>query len=188
VVGLMLAMQPRLTAAQVEALGRRTARPLPGGGFAWTNDAGARRAAATEDPAHRRRARRSDRGRPRRRRPARHGAVRRRRPEGPHHGSENNVDQAFCDAVVAQHYVFCGNGQHENPDLRVVELMAKRRLAAPVTSAFRFWFNSSSVVSDKPDAVAHMVEVEKLVARLVRSSHGRMSATFLRKGSRLNVL
>jgi subtilisin family serine protease len=40
VVGLMLAMQPRLTAAQVEALLRRTARPLPGGGFAWTNDAG----------------------------------------------------------------------------------------------------------------------------------------------------
>ena len=40
VVGLMLAMEPRLTAAQIEAIIRRTARPLPGASFAWTNDAG----------------------------------------------------------------------------------------------------------------------------------------------------
>lgn len=40
VVGLMLAMKPHLTAAQIEAVLRRTARPLPGASFAWTNDAG----------------------------------------------------------------------------------------------------------------------------------------------------
>ncbi len=40
VVGLMLAIEPRLTAAQIEAIIRRTARPLPGAGFDWTNDAG----------------------------------------------------------------------------------------------------------------------------------------------------
>jgi beta-lactamase superfamily II metal-dependent hydrolase len=106
----------------------------------------------------------------------------------PHHGSENNVDQDFCDKVVAQHYVFCGNGQHENPDLRVVELMARRRLAVPGSSAFKFWFNSSSDVSDKPEAAQHMAEVEKLVAALIKSSHGRMTAHFLRKGGSINVL
>jgi subtilisin family serine protease len=40
VVGLMLAVKPALTAAQIEAIIRRTARPLPGASFAWATDAG----------------------------------------------------------------------------------------------------------------------------------------------------
>jgi subtilisin family serine protease len=40
VAGLMLAIQPKLTAAQIEGIIRSTARPLPGGSFAWANDAG----------------------------------------------------------------------------------------------------------------------------------------------------
>jgi subtilisin family serine protease len=40
VVGLMLACQPRLTAAQVEGILHRTSRPLPGASFSWANDAG----------------------------------------------------------------------------------------------------------------------------------------------------
>jgi subtilisin family serine protease len=40
VVGLLLAKNRRLTAAQIEAILKRTAKPLPGAGFEWTNDAG----------------------------------------------------------------------------------------------------------------------------------------------------
>jgi subtilisin family serine protease len=40
VVGLMLAIQPKLSAAQIVGILQRTARPLPGGDFAWKNDAG----------------------------------------------------------------------------------------------------------------------------------------------------
>lgn len=40
VAGLMLAMERQLTAAQIEAIMRRTARPLPGASFDWRNDAG----------------------------------------------------------------------------------------------------------------------------------------------------
>ncbi len=40
VVGLMLAVEKRLTAAQIEAILRRTARPLPAASFEWTNSAG----------------------------------------------------------------------------------------------------------------------------------------------------
>jgi hypothetical protein len=36
----MLAAQPKLTAAQVEGVIVRTARPLPGGSFKWQNGAG----------------------------------------------------------------------------------------------------------------------------------------------------
>lgn len=40
VAGLMLAAQPKLTAAQIEGIIVRTARPLPGGSFKWQNSAG----------------------------------------------------------------------------------------------------------------------------------------------------
>jgi hypothetical protein len=40
VVGLMLAVEPRLTAAQIESIIRRTAKPLPGASFTWSNAAG----------------------------------------------------------------------------------------------------------------------------------------------------
>ena len=40
VAGLMLGIEPKLTAAQIEGIIVRTARPLPGGNFKWTNDAG----------------------------------------------------------------------------------------------------------------------------------------------------
>jgi len=40
VAGLMLAVAPELTSAQIEGILRRTARPLPGSSFAWVKDAG----------------------------------------------------------------------------------------------------------------------------------------------------
>ncbi len=40
VAGLMLACEPRLTAAQIEGIIHRTSRPLPGKAFEWSNDSG----------------------------------------------------------------------------------------------------------------------------------------------------
>lgn len=40
VVGLMLAVEPTLTAAQILGILRATAQPLPGGTFKWVNDCG----------------------------------------------------------------------------------------------------------------------------------------------------
>jgi subtilisin family serine protease len=39
VAGLMLAVEPKLTAAQIEGIIRSTATPLPGGSFVWVNNA-----------------------------------------------------------------------------------------------------------------------------------------------------
>jgi hypothetical protein len=41
VIGLMLAVNKKLTAAQIGGILRRTADPLPGGDFSWRDDAGA---------------------------------------------------------------------------------------------------------------------------------------------------
>lgn len=40
VAGLMLGIEPKLTAAQIEGIIIRTARPLPGASFKWLNDSG----------------------------------------------------------------------------------------------------------------------------------------------------
>jgi subtilisin family serine protease len=40
VAGLMLAAQRELTASQIVGIMQRTAKPLPGRGFPWTNDGG----------------------------------------------------------------------------------------------------------------------------------------------------
>ncbi len=94
-----------------------------------------------------------------------------------HHGSKNNIDQAFCDRVSADHYLFCGNGKHQNPHLKVVELVAGSRAKSP--GAFKFWFNSNSKA---PDAVAaHMRKLEKLMTTL-KARYPQLSHEFL-KGS-----
>lgn len=105
----------------------------------------------------------------------------------PHHGSENNIDSDFCDAVLARHYVFCGNGEHENPDRDVVEMMARRRLAAD-PSPFRFWFTSSEKTSEQHAAAEHMRDLAKDVKAQAARSHGRFTFRFLTRGKSLKIL
>jgi hypothetical protein len=75
-----------------------------------------------------------------------------------HHGSEHNLNEEFCRRVTADNYLFCGNGEHENPDLRVVQAIADSRLGKPtqlsanpqVGNPFKFWINChSSVTKDR---------------------------------------
>jgi beta-lactamase superfamily II metal-dependent hydrolase len=66
-----------------------------------------------------------------------------------HHGSEFNLSEAFAGAVLADHYVFCADGAHENPDPSVVKTIVETRLAKdarPLT----LWFNCS-VARTRPE-------------------------------------
>lgn len=108
-----------------------------------------------------------------------------------HHGSEFNIDEAFCRSVTADNYIFCGNGEHENPDLRVLQAIADSRTGNPAqlssnaqaADAFKFWFNSSSAVTIKAEAKAHMKKIEKLCKDLSKVSKGKMDFFFLDKTS-----
>lgn len=108
-----------------------------------------------------------------------------------HHGSEHNLDEKFCRTVTADHYVFCGNGEHENPDLRVIKAIADSRLSSdPAVRSgnqqagdpFKFWFNSSEQATEQDEAKAHMRKVESLVRKSAKGSGGQMAFFFL-KGS-----
>jgi hypothetical protein len=59
-----------------------------------------------------------------------------------HHGSENNLSRDFAKTVLADHYVFCGDGNHENPSPSVVKTIAETRIAAD-PRPFTLWFNCS---------------------------------------------
>jgi hypothetical protein len=104
-----------------------------------------------------------------------------------HHGSEHNIDEAFVAKVTADHYVFCGNGEHENPDLRVVEALIDARLGNVACRAnhpqasgpFTLWFNSSASASRQAAAQQHMRQVQHLVEAHQMHSGGRMRGMFL---------
>jgi beta-lactamase superfamily II metal-dependent hydrolase len=58
-----------------------------------------------------------------------------------HHGSEFNLSKVFASKVVAEHYVFCADGAHGNPNPSVVKTIIESRLEAE--GPFTIWFNCS---------------------------------------------
>jgi hypothetical protein len=108
-----------------------------------------------------------------------------------HHGAKANVEAKFVKGVTADHYVFCGNGAHHNPEKEVVEAFAKARLegidgSGPVgpPTPFKFWFTSSSETPGLTVArKRHMEAIEDTVAALRQGHTAQMLApTFLKEG------
>lgn len=106
-----------------------------------------------------------------------------------HHGSENNLDQNFARKVSADHYVFCGDGSHGNPEPEVLKTVFNSRLGTNSTRAlapqaegrpFTFWFSTNS--RDLPAQSAKrksFEETEELVADMINRSNGLMKAEFV---------
>lgn len=104
----------------------------------------------------------------------------------PHHGAKANTTPEFTRRVTADHYVFCGDGFEDNPEIDVIEAYLASRLStkpaerSPNPQArkpFRFWF-SCDAASTTPSREAHMKEVEALVKKAANKSHGRLRIRF----------
>jgi len=101
-----------------------------------------------------------------------------------HHGALANFHPDFCRQVIADHYIFCGNGSHDNPEVDVIKMVVnsrvgpagKRSTHPKVNDPFTLWFNSSSKISAVP---AHMKKVETLVKSLVGKHPGKITFRFL---------
>lgn len=108
-----------------------------------------------------------------------------------HHGSEHNIDREFCKKIIADHYIFCGNGAHENPDLKVVEAIIDSRLTnehksthSKVNQPFKFWFNSSSENKETEQKnAAHMKKVEDLVENYRTNNQGKPDCFYLKNSN-----
>ena len=107
-----------------------------------------------------------------------------------HHGSEFNLSEAFCRTITADNYLFCGDGEHKNPDLRVLQAIIDSRLGKPeqrshnpeTGKSFKFWLNCHSSVSPNAAAKTQMKAVEKFITQAAARSKGKMTSFFL-KGS-----
>lgn len=105
-----------------------------------------------------------------------------------HHGSEHNMDKKFARRVSADHYVFCGNGSHGNPELEVIRTIYASRLGSAAVRAlapkaqnrdFHFWFSTTSQAA--PEGLKRREKFEKLedlVADLEAQSNGRLHAHY----------
>jgi beta-lactamase superfamily II metal-dependent hydrolase len=100
-----------------------------------------------------------------------------------HHLSEHNIHEAFCRRITASHYVFCGNGKHENPDLDALEMLLRTRVDAEDAGPFKLWFNCAGSVAPAGAPRRHMKAVESKVAAWTRKSGNMISSRFLEKSS-----
>ncbi|TIO04769.1 MBL fold metallo-hydrolase [Mesorhizobium sp.] len=121
-----------------------------------------------------------------------------------HHGSEHNLDRSFAKRITADHYLICANGEHENPDLRVLEVLLDSRLGTldklspnPETSRpFTIWLNCSTDYLEKQQVahiarkgapsdklakcIAQFTAVEQKLADAKQASNGRLKLKYLK--------
>jgi hypothetical protein len=105
-----------------------------------------------------------------------------------HHGSEHNMDENFARKVSADHYLFCGNGSHGNPETAVIDMVFESRLGAPSKRAlapkaqdrdFHFWFSTTSQAAPQGlERRETFQALESHVAALQASSGGRLHLHF----------
>lgn len=108
----------------------------------------------------------------------------------PHHGSDHNITPEFTLAISADHYVFCGDGSNDNPELSVLRQVfasrigpASQRARSPeaIGRPFTFWFSTSPGACPPGKQRTHM---EKVLAwaEEMQSSHPEFSARFSSEG------
>lgn len=105
-----------------------------------------------------------------------------------HHGSENNMDEDFSRRVSADHYIFCGDGQHDNPDVEVIDIVYNSRLGPQSKRAlapeaddrdFHFWFSTTSGAQDvNTKKHEYFRGLEQHVAGLAAESGGQLHLHF----------
>ncbi len=108
-----------------------------------------------------------------------------------HHGSEHNMDLEFAQKVTADHYIFCGNGAHHNPDLGIVEAIIDSRIGPSAKRTknkkannrpLKLWFNSSSkIAGNKKNDRKHMSQLETLVSKREKQSR-LLKSSFMPNG------
>jgi beta-lactamase superfamily II metal-dependent hydrolase len=60
-----------------------------------------------------------------------------------HHGSEHNVSMDFATRVLAENYVFSGDGASGNPNDSVIKSVVEGRLQVDPETPFTLWFTTS---------------------------------------------
>lgn len=95
-----------------------------------------------------------------------------------HHGAAANMDETFAAKVTADHYVFCGNGAHDNPEVSVLKAIFDARMADGTDRPFTFWFSSARVRTAASDNQKKFKVIQTAVDKLPGKSDGRLELKF----------
>ena len=107
-----------------------------------------------------------------------------------HHGSEFNLDKQFCKDITADHYIFCGNGAHHNPDTDILKIIYNSRQGidedlsenSEVDQPFTFWFSCNNEIADITATQSEQMEkVRKLMEEFQNNSPDKFSFEFMPK-------
>lgn len=98
-----------------------------------------------------------------------------------HHGSEHNHKVDMAERITADNYVFCGNGKHDNPDMRVVKLICESHRKVRPNDTFTLWFNCAPGLAPAGKPRAYMKNVEKEADDQIAASGGKIKAKYLDK-------
>jgi hypothetical protein len=66
-----------------------------------------------------------------------------------HHGATANLSIDFAKAVLGDHYVFCADGNHHNPEPSVIKTIVAGRRAVDPGTPYTFWFNCTPARTHK---------------------------------------
>jgi len=105
-----------------------------------------------------------------------------------HHGASANIDEDFCKRITADHYVFCGNGTHTNPEIKVLEVIFNSRKGssseksknAEVDNPFTFWFSANPGDKLTKHQKEHMTKVKEKMEGF-KASHPDFEFKFMPK-------
>jgi beta-lactamase superfamily II metal-dependent hydrolase len=100
-----------------------------------------------------------------------------------HHGSKNNVHEAFFRRVLARHYVFCGNGEYGNPHLDVLKLLLQTNQALRPDERYDVWFSSNADAAPAGKPREQMQAAQQLIQTEQARPGSRMTAHFLDQSS-----
>jgi beta-lactamase superfamily II metal-dependent hydrolase len=68
----------------------------------------------------------------------------------PHHGAHNSFSKEFVSRVRSRNYIFCGDGEHHNPEPKVVQGYLDAVAANPLgDGVIQFWFNWSAARAEE---------------------------------------
>ena len=103
-----------------------------------------------------------------------------------HHGAGANIDEDFCKEITADHYVFCGNGTHTNPEIKVLEVIFNSRKGSSsekssnsqVNDPFTFWFSANPGDKLTKHQKEHLTKVNKKMEQF-KASHPDFDFKFM---------
>lgn len=107
----------------------------------------------------------------------------------PHHGAHNSYSDDLARTVIADDYVFCGNGEHHNPEPDIIDGYLRVLLegsggqppALPAGIKPTFWFNCGPAVAEHKHE-KHWDRVEHSLRSWQQRHPGRFRYRFMRSG------